>query len=63
MFDLDAQEDEVQTVPDGDFEPVQLEDNHVGSFKVGFRLPLEVRTTLIEFLQSNVHIFAITSMG
>lgn len=61
MFDLDTHEDEVRPVPDGEFESIQLDDNPSRLVKIGFRLPLEVRSTLIECLHINAYLFVISS--
>lgn len=45
-FDLYAYEEEVKPIPDGEFEFVQLEDNHVWSVNIRFGLSLGVRSTL-----------------
>lgn len=55
IFDLDDRENEVRSVPDGEVQLIQLWKNPVGSFKIGVRLPLEVKATLIEFLQNNAN--------
>lgn len=59
-FDLDAREDVVRPVPDRDFEVIQLEEYLYRSVKIGVGLHLKVRTILIEFLQDNAKLFAIT---
>lgn len=50
MFDLDAREDEVRLILDGEFESIQIKNNHLWSIKIRFGLPLEVRSTLIKCL-------------
>lgn len=60
VLDLDERGDQVRPVLDGDFEFVQLGDNPTRSEKINVGLPLEVRTTLIECLQDNAGLFAIT---
>ncbi|KAI5445545.1 hypothetical protein KIW84_013686 [Lathyrus oleraceus] len=47
VSDLDAHEDEVRSVLDGDFESVQLREDPARSVKLGTKLSLEVRATLI----------------
>lgn len=43
MVDLDMCEDEIWSVPNGDFELVQLNDKLVCLVKKGVKLPLEVK--------------------
>lgn len=42
------------------FKFIQLGNNHTWSVKIGFKIPLEVRHTLIECLQANTYLFAIS---
>lgn len=56
-FDLNAPEEEVRPVPNGDFELVQLEEDPVRLVKVGVKIPLEVRAMLIEYFHDNDDLF------
>lgn len=60
MYDLEACKDEVRLVPDSEFEFVHLGYNPARSVKIGFELPVEVRSTLTKFLQDTTYIFAIS---
>lgn len=47
-------------VPNGNLESFYLREDLARSVKIGVDLPLEVRAALIEFLQDNADLFAIT---
>lgn len=47
---LEAREDEVWLMPNGDFKSVKIGENPSRSLKIGIKLSLEERTTLIECL-------------
>lgn len=49
-FDLDAREDEIRPITNGDFDSIQLGEHPTRSVKVGVRLSLEVRVMLVEVL-------------
>lgn len=57
---MDAQEDEVRAVPDGDFKTIHLGEDLSRSIKIGANLTFEVRSTLIECLRGNTDFFPIT---
>lgn len=63
MFDLDVCEDKLILVPNYEFEVIQLGDNLTRSMKIRYGFPFEVKPILIEFLQENLYLFAITSLG
>lgn len=59
-FDLDAREDKVWSMPNGDFVSVQLGKDPIMSIKVGTRPTLKSRETLIGCIQDNANLSAIT---
>lgn len=61
IFDLDTRKDTVRLFLDNNFDNVKLVGNPTRSANIGFELYMEVRTTLIEFLQVNTYIFSIYS--
>lgn len=60
MFDLDAHKDKVRLVPNDDFEDIQLVDNYVRLMKIGSSFPFNVKYTLIECIEENTNLFAIS---
>lgn len=59
MFDIEAHEERVRPIPDGDFVVVQLDDNLARSVKIRLRLLSEIKTVLIKCIQTNANPFII----
>lgn len=60
MFDFDAFEDGVRPIPDSDFEVILLGDNPARSVKIRYGFPFNVKYIVIECLQENAYLFAIS---
>lgn len=43
MFDMNTHKYDVRPVPNGEFEAIQLDDNHIRLVKIRSRIPFDVR--------------------